>query len=299
MSEVIRVVKVHKTYKNGVEALKGVSTIVKRGSIHALLGPNGAGKTTLMKSIMGLIRLTRGKIFVLDREVDLSGSASVGRIAFLPEEKQLYGNRKVSKMLALAREISTMWNETRAKKLLEEFPLDLNKKVSQLSHGQRTQLYLIITFAQDIPIWMLDEPTWGLDPVVSEKVLLLMKEFVVDSEKTILYASHNLSEVEEVADTVTIIDRGKVVCEGEIDELKDKIKMLKISPSGKVQVQKDKLVGLMGVKYKAGDILFIVNDHVEENAKRLSEYTSGENVEILNVTLKDIFLSLVDRRRSN
>ena len=296
MNEVIRVVGVHKTYKNGVEALKGVSTKIRKGSIHALLGPNGAGKTTLMKSIMGFIRLTRGKIFVMDREVDLSGKASMGKIAFLPEEKQLYGSKKVGDMLILARQISTEWSEVRVEKLLKEFPLDLSKRVSQLSHGQRTQLYLIITLAQNLPIWMLDEPTWGLDPVVSEKILSLMKEFILDGERAILYASHNLSEVEEVADTVTIIDKGKIVCEGEIDELKDKIKMLKITPIKGIRIPKERLKGLMRVKYKGNDVIFLVNGYTEEDMKILSECSLNEDVEILDVTLKDIFLFLVDGR---
>ncbi len=209
MNEVIKVEDLYKTYNGNIEALKGVSFNVLEGSIHAILGPNGAGKTTVFRSIMNFIAPDRGKIFV------------TGDKAFLPENKALYDQRTLEYVFSLTREISPFWDEEEAKRLLELFPQDMKKRIGQLSLGERTQFYLVLVFSQDVPIYILDEPTIGLDPLSEEKVISLIKKKAIDG-KTVLYASHELYNVEEVADTVTVLRDGVVLYSGELDLLREK-----------------------------------------------------------------------------
>ncbi len=208
MKEIVRMEGICKTYKGKIKALKNFSLNVFEGSIHAILGPNGAGKTTLLKILTGFVFPDRGRVYV------------DGNMAFLPEDKALYTNKRVRDMLFLSRRFFPYWNDESEKKLLRIFPLDMEKRVGELSYGTRTQLYLIILFAQDVPIYILDEPTMGLDPVVSETLLSLIKRVAVEG-KTVIYSSHNLYEVEEIADTVTIIKEGKALYSGELDTLRE------------------------------------------------------------------------------
>ncbi len=211
MNKVIEVRELYKTYNKNIEALRGISFDVFTGSIHAILGPNGAGKTTIFKILMKFITPDRGRILVVENK------------AFLPEDKALYDQRTLKYVFSLTREISPYWNEKEARRLLDLFPQDMEKRIGQLSLGERTQFYLILVFSQDVPIYILDEPTIGLDPVSEEKVISLIKKKAIEG-KTILYASHHLYSVEEVADTVTILRDGVLIYSGELDLLREKYK---------------------------------------------------------------------------
>ncbi len=209
MNKIVKVKDLYKTYNGKIEALKGVSFDVFEGSIHAILGPNGAGKTTIFRSIMNFITPDRGRISI------------TGEKAFLPEDKALYDQRTLEYVFSLTREISPYWNAKEAKRLLDLFPQDMKKRVGELSLGERTQFYFVLVFSQDVPIYILDEPTIGLDPFAEEKVLSIIKKKAIDG-KTILYASHELYNVEEVADMVTILRDGVVLYSGELDLLREK-----------------------------------------------------------------------------
>ncbi len=210
MKKIVKIREIYKTYKR-VKALKGVTLDVFEGSIHAILGENGAGKSTLLKLLTGFCFPDSGEIYI------------GGKWGFLPEDKALYVNKTVREMLMLSKRLSPLWNKEEEERLCEIFPQDLNKKIGQLSFGKRTQLYFVILFSQDLPIYILDEPTMGLDPLISEKFLLLIKEKAVEG-KTIIYSTHNLYHVEEVADTVTLLKRGEVLYSGELDDLREERK---------------------------------------------------------------------------
>ncbi len=209
MENVVIFQNVSKIYNRDIKALNDISFSIKKGSVHAIIGPNGAGKTTILKLIAGLIFPDSGNISVKEK------------MAFLPEDKALYEYKSVKDMLSLAGEILPSWDRTRLKKLLDLFPQDMKKRVGELSFGNRSALYLIILFSQDLPIYLLDEPTMGLDPIITEHLLSLIKRESVNG-KTIIYSSHVLSHIEEIADTVTIIKKGNILYSDELDRLKEK-----------------------------------------------------------------------------
>ncbi len=215
--ELLRVKNLKKSYGELV-AVDGISFTVEQGEVFALLGPNGAGKTSTIKCILGLRKKDSGEI-VLNSSV-----------AYLPEKKELYRSYTVERMIKTAKSYGKNFDEKKAYSLVEEFKLNPSEKVANLSHGMATLLYLAITLAEDVTLYVMDEPTWGLDPLMRNKVLSIMRKLSLDG-KAVLYTSHILSEVEKVADRVAIMRKGKIVEMGPLDDIKEKYILVSV-PKG-------------------------------------------------------------------
>ncbi|SHH58177.1 ABC transporter ATP-binding protein [Thermosipho atlanticus] len=202
-------VKNLKKYYGKNKAVDNISFEVQKGEVFALLGPNGAGKTTTLKCILGLRKKNEGNITLN------------GTYAYLPEKKELYHHLTVEKMLNVTEELSKYFSKQKAIELLEDFKINLTEKIANLSHGMLTQLYISIVFSEDVDIYFLDEPTWGLDPLMRNKVLNLIR-IMSNKGKTIVYTSHILSEVEKIAEKVAIMSRGKILENDYLDNIKEK-----------------------------------------------------------------------------
>ncbi|WP_448535489.1 ABC transporter ATP-binding protein [Pseudothermotoga sp.] len=205
---VLSVKNLVKSYRNK-RAVEGVSFDVEKGQIFALLGPNGAGKTTTIKCILGLRKADSG-------EITINGSYS-----YLPEQKELYRYMTVERIVQTNEKMSRMFNAKKAFELLEEFQIPLKEKIANLSHGMNTLAYLSLVFAEDVDLYLMDEPTWGLDPLMRNRVLELVRT-MPQSGKSVLYTSHILSEVEKIADIVAIMVKGRIVEMDNLDNLKEK-----------------------------------------------------------------------------
>lgn len=212
--KVIEVKNLKKYYKN-IKAVDDVSFSIEQGQIFALVGHNGAGKTTTIKCILGLKNKDDGEII-------LNGS-----YAYMPEGKELYQYYTVKKIVDMTHYITKEFDKDKCLKFLEHFDIPLNEKVSSLSNGQTTQLYLSLVLSQKADLYILDEPTWGLDPIVRNQVLDTIRDIPLNSA-SVLYTSHILSEVEKIADVVAIMSKGKIVEVGYLDDLKEKYCAIKI-----------------------------------------------------------------------
>ncbi|MBM7559774.1 ABC transporter ATP-binding protein [Marinitoga litoralis] len=195
-----------KNYGN-LNAVNNISFEIEKGEIFGLLGPNGAGKTSTLKCILGLRKKNFGNIY-------LNGS-----IAYLPEKKNLYKSFTVEKMIQITNSITDKFSKEKAYDIIENFKLDKKTKVANLSHGMLTQLYIALTFAQDADLYILDEPTWGLDPIMRTTILNLIRDISYNG-KSILYTSHILSEVEKIADRVAIMTNGEILEMNYLDDIK-------------------------------------------------------------------------------
>ncbi|MGC8612383.1 MAG: ABC transporter ATP-binding protein [Athalassotoga sp.] len=218
MEKAVEIYKLTKVYDNKVKALDEISFVIPSGSIFAILGPNGAGKTTTLKSILGLIKPTSGKVTTLGIEPFSDG---VKDASFVPEEKEMYQWITVSKMVDIFSSFAPNFSIDKFKKFADKFELTMDRKIGELSQGNRTKLYISLAFSQNVSLYVLDEPTWGLDPIMRKHVLDTIREMAIDG-KTVIYSSHILSEVEEVCDGMVILKSGKIVYTGTVDDLKDK-----------------------------------------------------------------------------
>jgi ABC-2 type transport system ATP-binding protein len=204
------------------EAVRDISFEVPAGSICGLLGPNGSGKSTTFKCIMGLARPDAGSIAI---DGGPPRPAMFDRVAFVPERSALYDRFNGNDHLAMAKAAYRAYDSARAKALLDMFSLDPKKKLHRLSKGQRTALGLVIAFAIRPAIMILDEPASGLDPIHQRAVLDLIIEAAAAGTAIVL-SSHQIGQVERAADRVVVLKRGRIVLDGELDELRAREKLI-------------------------------------------------------------------------
>ena len=216
------VIDIHDLVKTfgATRALDGLDLTVAAGEVHGFLGPNGAGKSTTIRALLGLLRTDSGSISVFGSD---PWAASVGihrRLAYVPGDVALWPNLSGGEtidMLLRMRGIEP--RGTRRAELLERFDLDPTKRGRAYSKGNRQKVALVAAFAADVDLLVLDEPTSGLDPLMEETFADTLAERVA-AGTTVLLSSHILSEVERLADRVTIIRAGRAVETGTLADLR-------------------------------------------------------------------------------
>src|SRR5256886_8416011 len=201
-------------------ALDSVSLSMPRGAVYGLVGANGAGKTTLIKHILGLLRAESGsvRVFGLDPVADPVGVLS--RIGYLSEENDLPGWMRVDELIRYTRAFYPAWDDAYAEELRRRFALDHATKITNLSKGQRARAGLLIALAHRPELLVLDEPSSGLDPIVRRDILGAVIRTIAGEGRTVLFSSHLLEEVEQVADHVTMISYGRIVLSAPLDAIK-------------------------------------------------------------------------------
>jgi len=202
-------------------ALASVSLSVTRGAVHGLVGANGAGKTTLIKHVLGLLRAESGSVQVFGLDPVAEPVAVLSRTGYLSEEKDLPGWMRVDELIRYTRAFYPAWDDAYAEELRQTFALDPTAKISDLSRGQKAQAGLLIALAHRPELLVLDEPSSGLDPIVRRDILGAIIRTIASEGRTVLFSSHLLEEVEQVADHVTMIDKGRIVQSAPMDALKE------------------------------------------------------------------------------
>lgn len=222
MEEIFKAEKVVKKFINTV-ALDQVSVSIPRGSIYGLLGPNGAGKTTLIRIINQITAPDEGN---LNFNGEKLLPEHISRIGYLPEERGLYKKMKVGEQalyLAQLKGLSKKEAMSRLKKWFGKFEiLDWwNKKVEELSKGMQQKVQFIVTILHEPELLIFDEPFSGFDPINAD---MLKKEILSLKEggATIIFSTHNMGSVEELCDHITLIDKGRTLIEGNINEIRDR-----------------------------------------------------------------------------
>jgi len=219
MENILVVDDISKAYP-GRKAVSNVSFQVQKGSIHGFLGPNGAGKSTTMKMIAGLIPATSGEIKLFGKSIKEDEKNYKNSIGLLPENPPLYFDMTVENYLDFIARIHEVKNvKERVNSIIEGLSLVQVRKrlIGNLSKGFKQRVGLAQALVYDAPFIMLDEPTNGLDPEAVVEFRNYIKELA--KNKTILFSSHILSEVEQICDRVTIIHEGKIRATGTIEEI--------------------------------------------------------------------------------
>ncbi|MGE5579383.1 MAG: ATP-binding cassette domain-containing protein [Bacillota bacterium] len=276
-------------------ALDGLDLQVNKGSFHALLGPNGSGKTTTLRILLGFITPDEGTGNVLGNPLG-PGYPAVdlkSRIGYVPERSALYESMTGREILAFARGLNPRWDAKAEKKYLDLFGLPLDVNVRHMSTGVRAQLALTLAMAARPELLVLDEPTRGLDAAQRFRYLQALVEDCMEDGRTVLLSSHDLYQMERMADHVTIIVSGKAVLAGDLDSVKESEKRVRIVGD----VCADILAGLPGArKVIAGDAGFLVHlsGRVEVFVNALRGLSGVRGFEVLDQSLEEIFLSYVE-----
>jgi ABC-2 type transport system ATP-binding protein len=290
---IIETSELRKDY-DGVEAIRGLSLQVPGGSIYGFLGRNGAGKTTTIKVLLGMARPTSGQARVFGLPVDSNdGSVAIrSRTGFVSEDKGLYEFMTVESIIRFTAGFYPRWRGDLERRYLRAFDLPSDRRVKALSHGMRTKLALLLALCRAAELLILDEPTSGLDPAMAEEVLQALVGHVAKEEMTILFASHQLAEVDQIADHVAIIHRGRAVVAGALDDLRQNFRRIQLVFDGDGPEPMFRAIGIQRVRRKGRVVTILASsgaDSVLEEARSLNPVS----VEVLPVTLKEIFLETV------
>lgn len=211
------------------EVLRGVELTIEPGMVLGLLGANGSGKTTLIKCALGLLRPTGGSVSVFGENAwDLSAAAKA-RLGYVPQEVTSYPWIRVRQVVAYTAAFYPKWNHAFVAKLCYQWHLPLEDRVGSLSTGQLQTVGIVLALGHQPEFLVLDEPVASLDPSARRQFLRALLELLEDRSQTILFSTHITSDLERVAQKVAILGDGKIRFHGELDELKDRVKRLRIT----------------------------------------------------------------------
>ncbi|GHU88044.1 ABC transporter ATP-binding protein [Clostridia bacterium] len=214
----IEVSKLTKHYPNF--ALEKADIVVPNGYVCGFVGPNGAGKTTALKCMLGMVRPDGGEVKLLGRDVsDASVKEDVGVLFDQPYFQEDWKVKDIENALS---PFYRRWSHDDYVKYLKLFELDAAQKFKNFSRGQKMKLGMATILSRGAKLLLLDEPTGGLDPVARDEMLDLMREYMEDEQRTILFSTHITSDLEKIADTIIYISHGRIAFSGEKDELTER-----------------------------------------------------------------------------
>ncbi len=276
-----------KSYESS-PVIKNINLELKQGSIFGLIGANGAGKTTLIKTLCGIYAPDTGHVRLHDKDV-YKDSDIRQNIAYVPDNITFYNNFTVKDMKDFYKNIYRNWDEDRYMTLREVFTFDEKKRIKHLSKGMKTQLLLLIALSCKPEVILMDEPTSGLDPFIRKEVLNLIVQDVSSRSTSVLISTHNVSELEQICDTVGFIDKGELKLQQDMDNLKTSYKKIQIAFKDEMSEEfKKEFKPHISKKYgKIYEIIVNMDYKVfESNVKKYQPLF----VEHIDMTLEEIFL---------
>jgi len=295
VAHVIETQQLKKSYGTH-EAVRGLDLSVSEGAVCAFLGQNGAGKSSTIKMLLGMVHPTSGKGRIFGHSISNEAESLIIRqkVAFVAEDKRLYDYMTVAELIRFTRAFFPTWDERFEQELLDRFELPLDRKVRQLSKGMRTKLALLLGFARGCKLLILDEPTEGLDPVAIEDVLQIVVSLAAQGT-TIFFSSHRIGEVEQVADHVLMINRGQLVLDASMDEVKERYKHIQAVFPEPVEERDFRLPGIEKARIEGRTVTLVASDHLDSILEHVRMLKAG-SIDVLPLTLKEVFLEKVKVR---
>lgn len=210
-----------------------ISFHVNEGEIFGFLGPNGAGKSTTIRSMLGLIRFETGSIKILGKDIQKDKETILNEIGYMPSEAMFYPAMKVKDIIRMAADVRKKDCQQEAEKLCERLQVDVNKKISDLSLGNRKKVSIICAMQHKPKLFVFDEPTSGLDPLMQTEFFKLIREYVAGGA-TCMLSTHVLSEVKQHCKNVAIMKEGTLQCVDAVDTItKTSTKRIRMLRDGK------------------------------------------------------------------
>lgn len=225
MEPILEISGLRKQY-NGFD-LKSIDLKLERGTIMGLIGPNGAGKSTTIRAIMNLVKKDGGNISLFGKDHLLHEQHVKERIGFVFDEGYFYEELNVMDSMKLVSSFYSQWDNDQFEEYMTRFQLPWRKKVKDLSKGMKMKLSLAIALSHHAELLIMDEPTSGLDPLVRSELLDILMTVMQDEQKAILFSTHITSDLDKIADYITLIHNGSVVFTLPKDTLLDQYGIVK------------------------------------------------------------------------
>lgn len=289
MNEVVRLDNVTKRFGRQT-ALRRVSLTVPQGSVFALLGENGAGKTTAIRILLGLADADEGRAEVLGLPSASAGPEIRRRVGYVPEESDLYDWMRVDEIGWFAAGFHPEGYWERYQTLIDEFHVPRDRKISHLSKGMRAKVRLAIALGHDPELLVLDEPTSGLDAIVRREFLQSMVDRAATG-RTVLLSSHQIHEVERVADHVAIIRQGDLLTVEPLDAMKQDTRHLTVTMKDLTSDMPDLGGKVLQMSERGRQLDVIVRGLGDAEVAELIEHSAVEAVEDRVPSLEEIFVA--------
>lgn len=232
MKNVIEIDHLTKNYGKN-RGVSDVSFQVREGEIFGFLGQNGAGKSTTIRSMLGLIQFEKGQIQILGKDIQKNQQEILSEIGYMPSEAMFYPSMKVKDVIKMAADVRKKDCSSEAAKLCERLQVDTDKKISELSLGNRKKVSIVCAMRHRPGLFVFDEPTSGLDPLMQTEFFQLIREYVKEGA-TCMLSTHVLSEIKSHCDRVAIMKEGRLQCVDEVANLtKSNAKRIRMVKDGK------------------------------------------------------------------
>lgn len=292
--KVIEINNLTKNYKSN-RGIENINLSVNEGEIYGFIGPNGAGKSTTIKTLLNFIYPTSGEASILEMNIVEDSHKIKEYIGYVPSEVKYYDDVKVADLIKYARSFYPNTSKEEVDKLCTELELDMNKKVGELSLGNKKKVAIAQAMISKPKVLILDEPTNGLDPLMQKKLFNLLIE---EKKKgnTVFLSSHNLVEVQNLCDRVCVIKEGKIVDIIEIDKAITKLGLKVTLTSSDISEELITNTGDKILSKNDNTYTFVYSKDINFLIKELSNY-KVEELLIEKENLEDAFLNYYENNR--
>jgi ABC-2 type transport system ATP-binding protein len=267
-----------------IGAVDGLSLSVPRGAVYALVGRNGSGKTTTIRMLLDLARPDAGTVRVLGMDVHAERVKVLERVGYV-SDRPLLGGWTGEQLVRLNRGFYPRWSDELVARYVRVFDIPMKQRFRNLSRGNQTKMWLMLALAQQPEVLVLDEPTAGLDPVVTDQLLRVLVEDVAAEGRTVFMSSHHLSEIERIADWVGMIDKGKLLLEAPMEELRTRFRRIQVAGVSEMVAPG----AAMRVRRSGASTEYVVRDGAEEFVDAL-ERGGATVLQSSPMNLSEIFL---------
>ena len=276
-------------------ALRDLHLTVPQGALYALLGPNGAGKTTLLKVLTGLLRPTRGIAAVMGKEAGRLTRMERACVSYVAEGQQLPGWMTLVTLERYLEPLYPNWDFDLARRLRARLRIPGNSKLRAMSRGERMKAALLCALAPRPRVVIMDEPFTGMDALVKDELVQALLETAAEDACTVLVCSHDIGELEALADWVGFLDRGRLVLSEPMDVLRDRFRRVDVTMNGGPFVAPETLPpDWLGVERAGKRTTFLLSDHgsPEWEADVRRRFPGAAHVEVRPATLREVFVGL-------
>jgi ABC-2 type transport system ATP-binding protein len=268
--------------------LRDVSVDVSPGSVVGIIGKNGAGKTTLMEILLGFSPATTGSSTLFGADSFTLPAALKGRIGFVPQQDELVNTLTGEEQVSLMAALHGRWNRALISRLQRDWEVPMDRTIQNLSGGERQKLSTLLALGHEPELLMLDEPVAALDPLARRQFLQHLLEITAERQRTVLFSTHIISDLERIADQIWIVGDGALVWHGALDDLKESVVRLNIRARQALPASLP-LRDVISQQVSGERASAVVSHWSESEHARLREALDAQ-IDVESLSLEDLFV---------
>ncbi|GHT41900.1 hypothetical protein FACS189443_4270 [Planctomycetales bacterium] len=281
-------------------AVDHLNLAVPQGSVYGLLGANGAGKTTSIRMLVSHLKPDSGTIRVLGENPAAYSESTRKQIAYIAENMQIPRWMSIEDAVAFSKPLYPKWDDALLERLLKLFDLKKNKRYEESSKGQRRAICIILAMCQNPDVLIMDEPASGLDTLARRHFLSEVLNVACTENKTVIFSSHILGDIERTVDRIAIMTKGRAILEGELDSLKESVRRLVFyGEKARDKIELPQTVSFQTLRqYREKDLTqWVVTDYTDEKLARLRQAMSETRIEAEGFNLEELFMETIQEEQ--